>query len=124
MNYETAIELVKQRMREIEKSPEEYHFDVVHVVGTPQERTAGRIRVKAFNQYYFLINFETYFGFEIISDTGYFNSFDFTNNTILEFTGAITIQKLDPTMPWSISSEDPGVLSPTHPVVFIKASIF
>ena len=124
MDYIAAIELVKQRMREIGKSPEEYHFDVVHVVGTPQERIAGRIRVKAFNQYYYLINFENYFGFEIISDAGYFNSFDFTNNTILEFTGAIIIQKLSPDAIWSISSEDPGVPSSTHPVIFIKASIF
>lgn len=123
MDYIAAIELVKQRMREIGKTPEEYHFDVVHVVGTLAERTAGRIRVKAYNQYYYLINFEKYYGLEIISDTGYFNSFDFTNNTILEFTGQITIQKLDRATPWSIFDEF-GRDAGTRPVVFIKASIF
>lgn len=124
MDYIAAIELAKQRMREIGKCPEDYHFEVVHVVGTAEERSAGRIRLKAFNQYYWLINFENYSGLEIISDTGYFNSFDFTNNTILEFTGAIIIQKLNPALPWSIIAEDTDIAQPTHPVIFIKASIF
>lgn len=123
MDYIAAIELVKQRMREIGKAPEEYHFDVVHVVGTTEERSKGRIKVKAFNQYYYLINFEKYYGLEIISDTGYFNALDYTNNTILEFTGDITIQKLNLALPWSIYDDFTHDLT-THPVVFVKASIF
>lgn len=123
MDYIAAIELAKQRMREIGKSPEEYHFEVVHVVGTTEERSKGRIRLHAFNQYYWLINFEKYYGLEIISDTGYFNSLDHTNNTILEYTGEIIIQKLNPALPWSIYDESTHDLT-THPVVFIKASIF
>jgi hypothetical protein len=123
MDYITGIELVKQRMREIGKSPEEYHFEVAHVVGTTEERSKGRIRLNAFNQYYYLINFEKYYGLEIISDTGYFNSFDLTSNTILEYTGDIIIQKLNPALPWSIADES-GHDATMHPVIFIKATIF
>ncbi|HWY11793.1 MAG TPA: hypothetical protein VN026_10735 [Bacteroidia bacterium] len=122
MNYEAGIELAHQRMREIGKKSEEYHIEVVTVVGTSAERAAGRIQVKAYNQYYYLINFENYYGLEILSDTGYFNSFDFTNNTILEFTGSIIIQKLSPAAIWSISADDGS--NQNHPVVFIKATIF
>ena len=69
------------------------------------------------------MNYDKYFGLEILSDTGYFNSQDFTNNTILEFTGSIIIQKLDPAGAWSIA-DDSGADTGMRPVVFIKASIF
>lgn len=123
MDYIAAIELAKQRMREIGKCPEEYHFEVVHVVGTTEEISKGKIRIKAYNQYYWLIDFEKYYGLEIVSDTGYFNSLDFTNNTILEYTGEIIIQKIDPMQPWSIMDET-GRVAGMHPIIFIKASIF
>lgn len=121
----TAIQLAHQRMREIGKTPEEYHLEVVEVVGTNAERAAGKIQFKAYNQYYYLFNTNGYYGLEIISDSGYWNSFDFTNNTIVEFTGHIIIQKLDPTGLWSIANDDGSGLPPkTQPVEFIRATIF
>lgn len=123
MDYTAAIELAKQRMREIGKTPDEYHLEVTHVVGSVGERSKGRINVYAYNHYYYLVNYDKYFGLEILSDTGYFNSQDFTNNTILEFTGSIIIQKLDPAGAWSIA-DDSGLDTGMRPVVFIKASIF
>lgn len=125
MNDITAIQLAHQRMSEIGKKPEEYHVEVIEVVGTQAERSAGRIQLKAYNQYYYLFNTYNYYGFEIISDSGYWNSFDFTNNTIVEFTGLIIIKKLDPTALWSISNDDgSGLPVQTRPVEFVKVTIF
>lgn len=125
MNDITAIQLAHQRMSEIGKKPEEYHVEVIGVVGTYAERVAGRIYIKAYNQYYYLINWYNYYGLEIISDTGFWNSFDFTNNTIEEFTGQIIIQKLSPDVLWSISNDDGSGLPPqTRPVEFVRVTIF
>lgn len=126
MNDITAIQLAHQRMSEIGKKPDEYHVEVVEVVGTYPERVAGKIQLKAYNQYYYLFNTYGYYGFEIISDSGYWNSFDYTNNTIVEFTGHIIIQKLAPDVIWSISMDDGSGLPPTQnrPVEFVKVTIF
>jgi hypothetical protein len=93
MNYETAIVLAHQRMREIGKCADEYHIEPVCIVGKDLERKNGEIILKAYNEYYYLVNYEVYFGFVIISDTGYFNADDYTENTIQEFTGLIRIIK-------------------------------
>jgi hypothetical protein len=125
MNDITAIQLAHQRMSEIGKKPEEYHLEVVEVVGTYAERVAGKIQFKAYNQYYYLFNTYGYYGLEIISDSGYWNSFDYTNNTIVEFTGAIIIQKINPAQPWSISNDEGGdIPTQNRPVEFVKVTIF
>lgn len=91
MNYETAIELVHQRMSEIGKCRSEYHLEPVTIVGTKAQQKAGEIVIKAYNEYYYLVNYQLYYGFEIISDSGYFNADDYTQNTYQEFTGLIRI---------------------------------
>lgn len=117
MNYEAAISLARQRMREIGKQPGEYHYEVVFVVGTAEERAAGLIQLNAFNQYYYLINWEWYYGFEICSDGNYFNLSDFTQNTLEEFTGVISIKKNQAY--WSIAEGEYQ-----FPVQFLRVSIF
>lgn len=101
MNYETAIELAHQRMREIGKSREDYHIEPVCIVGTELERRNGEIILKAYNEYYYLVNYEKYIGFIILSDTGFFNADDYTENTYQEFTGLIRI--LQKNKSWNVA---------------------
>ncbi len=122
MNYETAIELAKQRMREIGKTPDEYHIESVSVVGTHQERADKHIIIKAYNEYYYLVNYQSCFGFVIISDTGTFNTDDFTDNNPQEFSGMIQLIQFGGTN-WSISTVDPAGIEIQRPVEFIKAVI-
>jgi hypothetical protein len=91
MDYETAIQLAHQRMREIGKSRQDYHIEPVCIIGTALERIKGEIRLKAYNEYYYLVNYEKYTGFMILSDSGFFNADDYTENTYQEFTGLIRI---------------------------------
>lgn len=109
MNYETAIELAHQRMREIGKCPHEYHIEPVSIVGKLLEQRKGEIVLKAYNEYYYLVNYENYYGFVIISDTGYFNADDYTENTIQEFTGLIRI--IQKGKSWNVNS-NPTVAVP------------
>lgn len=110
MNYEAAIELAKQRMREIGKGPCEYHIDVLSIIGDNDERKAGLIQFKAYNEYLYLIDYRNYFGLTIISDSAVFNSDDYTYNTKLqEHTGGIRIIKSGKT--WSIE----GLATETDP---------
>lgn len=102
MNYETAIVLAHQRMREIGKCINEYHIEPVSIVGKLLEQRKGEIVLKAYNEYYYLVNYEIYYGFVIMSDTGYFNADDYTENTIQEFTGLIRIIQKGKT--WNINS--------------------
>lgn len=104
MNYEAAITLAEQRMREIGKSPGDYHFSPIVITGTQEELNKGEIEIKGYNEYFYLINYEKYSGFEIISDTGYFNADDYTNNTVQEFTGMIHIKLAGITQQQSASS--------------------
>lgn len=110
MNYETAIVLAHQRMREIGKCIHEYHIEPVSIVGKELERRQGEIILKAYNEYYYLVNYEIYFGFVIISDTGYFNADDYTENTIQEFTGLIRIIQKNKT--WNVNSPNNAILAP------------
>jgi len=123
MDYKAAIEIAKQRMREIGKSPDDYHLEFVAVIGTAAERTAKLIQLKAFNQYYYLVDYHKYKGLYIFSDSGYFNSDDATNNTIQEFTGAVQIGQI-PTKTWSIEVVDGYGAATLTPIDFIIATIF
>ena len=102
MNYETAITLAHQRMREIGKTIADYHIEPVTIVGTALERSNGEIVIKAYNEYYYLVNYEKYFGFIILSDSSFFNADDYSENTYQEFTGRIRILKKGKT--WNLSN--------------------
>jgi len=116
MNYETAIELARQRMREIGKQPDEYHIEPVCIIGNKVEQRTGEIVIKAYNEYYYLVNYENYFGFTILSDTGYFNADDYTENTIQEFTGLIRIQII------TVPSEGEAQIIPIKVIDFVKVT--
>ena len=120
MDWYTAIEFAKQRMKEIGKRTGDYHIKSVIVVGTLEQRSARRIVIQARNEYYILVNYGKLSGLEILSDTGYFNSDDYTNNTnTQEFTGEIIITQLKGKN-WSIDTKtDTGVLE-QFPINFIK----
>lgn len=121
MDYIAAIELAKQRMRELGKTPEEYHLDTISIMGTTQERLDGRITYKAYNQLLFLVNDSKYFGLSILGDTGYFNSVQFTNNTSQEFTGLIEIERIG--VEWSIEKNN-GFDNVQIPVEFVKITMY
>lgn len=106
MNYEMAIELAHQRMREIGKCRREYHIDVLSIFGTQDERDNGLITYKAYNEYLYLIDYANYAGLIILSDSAYFNADDYTENTKLqEFTGEIKIIRVGT---WSIDGTSGG----------------
>lgn len=125
MNYEAAIAIAKQRMQEIGKTPEQYHMEVALITGSAAERAAKLIRLKGYNQYFYLVDYAKYKGLQINSDTGYFNADDYTNNTNQEFSGAIEISQLAGKT-WSIEEfiGDPatGGEIVLHPIVFIRVT--
>lgn len=125
MNYEAAIELAHQRMREIGKAPEQYHIDVLSIVGTEAERLAGEITFKAYNEYLYLIDYLNYFGFIIFSDSAIFHADDYTfSSKLQEFTGEVKILRL-PEKSWSIDGKGGPVvvLGPMRPVDFVRVVI-
>jgi len=125
MNYETAIELAHQRMREIGKAPGQYHIDVYSTVGTPDERAQGMISFTAYNEYLYLINYERYFGLIILSDSAIFHADDHSFDTkSQEFTGDIKIFRL-PEKSWSIDGTGGSIaiLGPQIPVDFLRVII-
>jgi hypothetical protein len=121
MDYFAAIELAKQSMRELGKSPDEYHLGTVTLMGDANERLAGRITYKAYNQFLFLVNDSKYFGLSIIGDTGYFNSVQFVNNTSQEFTGFIEIERIG--VEWSIEKIT-GFDTVQIPIDFVKVTMY
>jgi hypothetical protein len=121
MDYIAAIEIAKQRMRELGKTAEDYHMDTVSIMGTPSEREAGLIVYKGYNQLLFLVNDNKYFGLSILGDTGYYNSMSFANNTPQEFTGLIEIQRIAPE--WSVENFN-GFDTVQIPVEFVKITMY
>lgn len=117
MNYETAIELAHQRMREIGKCIHEYHIEPVCIVGKDEEIRSKEIILKAYNEYYYLVDYKNYLDFIILSDTGYFNANDYTENTVQEFTGLIRIILIR-----KGGLELPEI-QPFKPIDFIKVTI-
>ncbi len=121
MDYIAAIELARQRMRELGKSADEFHLDTISIMGEQDERAEGKITYKAYNQLLFLVNDHKYFGLSIIGDTGYYNSVRFSNNTSQEFTGLIEIEKI--AVEWSIEKTT-GFNTIQIPVEFIKVTLY
>ncbi len=134
MNWEVAIELAHQRMREIDKKCGEYHIDILPVVGTKEERDNGLISFTAYNEYLYLIDSQNYSGLLILSDTAIYNADDHTHNTKhQEFTGHIQIFKL-PGSEWSITDAQdllimaaavpaPEPVTKLNPVNFLRVVI-
>ena len=117
MNYETAIFLAHQRMREIGKTVDEYHIEPVTIVGKELERKNGEIIINAYNEYYYLVNYENYYGFMITSDTGYFNADNYTENTTQEFTGLIRI--IQRKKYWNVTIPNNLLVPKTHRITVI-----
>lgn len=118
MDYTTGILLAHQRMRELGRTPEQYHFEVVLIVGTGLERLNKVIYLSAYNQIYFLLNDASCKNLYIIGDSGYFNTADFLNGRSLEFTGKIEIGQT--VSPWSIEP----VAGTIVPLEFLKVTLF
>lgn len=138
MDFTTAIHQAHQRMREIGKTYKQYHIEPVTIVGTEIERINGEIILKAYNAFYYLVNYQNYTGLLIFSDSGFFDADDLTQNTIQEFTGLIRIVRKGSTWLPSTGSTPiitiEGGLAPDDgtttrpqaikPIDFIKVSFF
>lgn len=93
MNYEVAIQYAKQRMRELGKSEQEYHFEPVYVLPTEAEEANGFFEINAYNEIYIVVNTERYFGVMVLSDNSAFVSDNAIKNGAPEFTGKIRFFK-------------------------------
>lgn len=138
MDFTTAIHQAHQRMREIGKTYKQYHIEPVTIVGTETQRNNGEITIKAYNAFYYLVNYQNYTGFYILSDTGFFDADDLTQNTIQEFTGLIRIVRKGSTwlprigtVPVDFVEQgvpiDDGTLTEAQtfkPIDFVKVSFF
>lgn len=95
MNYEAAISYAHQRMREIGKQPQEYHFEPVRVYPTDLENVLGYFTVNAYNEVYILVNPQSYFGLFILADNSSFNSDNPKDSGVPEFTGLIRFYRVN-----------------------------
>lgn len=93
MNYEAAILYAHQRMREIGKTPEQYHFEPVRISGTDAEAASGLVTIYAYNEVYILVNPENYYGLLILGDDSGFDSDIASNSGAPEFTGIIFLKR-------------------------------
>lgn len=99
MNYEAAILYVFQRMRELGKTPDQYHFEPVRIVRSNSDLFAGKIVIPAYNELYILINPENYPNLLIISDNTVYNSDSPKIRGVQEFTGLIQLKSLPSSTP-------------------------
>lgn len=91
MNYQAAILYAQQRLREMGKKENEYHFEPVRISPKTIEQTYGAISFTASNELYILINPENYFGFVIYSDSNAYNADDAGASGVAEFSGNLYI---------------------------------
>jgi hypothetical protein len=89
MNLEAAILYAHQRMREIGKQTNEYHFEPVSVFPTDIEYKVGFFTVSAYNEVYILLKPKDYYGIFIIGDNSAYNCDDPRECGVPEFTGMI-----------------------------------
>jgi hypothetical protein len=94
MNQEAAILYVQQRMRELGKTPDQYHWQYKNVMPTPDEMSSGFFEISAYNELYILLKPEQYSGLFILADNSGFNSDDMSQSGVLEFTGMIRFIKI------------------------------
>lgn len=122
MNYEAAILYAHQRMREIGKSIDQYHFEPVRISATQQEKLKGRIDISAYNEIYIIVNPQKYFGVFIVADNSTFNSDEPRESGAPEFTGFIRIIKIGIT--WNLDI-DSSVSNPLPiPLEFLRVVIY
>lgn len=123
MTLEAAILYAQQRMRELGKSTDQYHFAPVMVMGTPIEVLSGYFERSAYNELYILIKPENYYGLFILSDNSAFNSDDASQSGVLEFTGIIRFVKSAAV--WSFAPfSDVGAIVKPIPVEFLRVVIY
>ncbi len=123
MNYEAAISYAHQRMREIGKAPDQYHFEPVRITGTDAEATLGDFTVAAYNELYILIKPENYYGLFILSDNSGFNSDKPGLSGVPEFTGQIRFSRIGAN--WNLDRLDSnGLPLRIVPVEFLRVVIY
>lgn len=122
MNYEAAILYAHQRMRELGKSPEQYHFEPVRISATPNEKLKGRIDISAYNEIYIIVNPQKYYGLFILSDNSSFSSDEPRDSGAPEFTGMIRLIKTGIT--WNLDIDSPESRPIPIPVEFLRVVIY
>lgn len=120
MNYEAAILYAHQRMREIGKSIEQYHFEPVRISATPDEQAKGQINISAYNEIYIIVHPNNYFGLTIISDNSTFDADEARESGAPEFTGAIRINRTG--LKWNL--EPFGTDKKLIPLEFLRVVIY
>lgn len=123
MDYAGAIEFIKQRMREMDVPENRYHYEPVYIV--PENKAIGSnvIEIKAYNEFYYLVNEWDVWGVEIISDTGHFHSAKPEQNTVPEFSGHIIIKEVGAGWQLGKTFVD-GAFTRTAMLVFVRVIIY
>lgn len=125
MNYQAAILYAQQRMREIGKKINQYHFEPVRISPKPTEQTYGSITIVANNELYILIHPENHFGFVIYSDSNAFNADDAGAGGVAEFGGNLYILRTGAT--WSMQNttdSGTGQVIKAKPLEFLRVVIY
>lgn len=122
MNYEAAILYAHQRMREIGKTPEQYHFEPVRISAQSESKTGGHIIINAYNELYILVNPNRYYGLFIIADNSSFSSDEASDSGAPEFTGRIHLKKI--ARIWNLDPEPKDGIVPLIPVEFLRVVIY
>ena len=121
MNYEAAILYAHQRMRELGKCIDQYHFEPVRISATRQEKISGTIKISAYNELYILVNPQNYFGVFISADNSTFNSDEARESGAPEFTGLIRITKIN--AKWNLDLGDSRAITLPVPIEFLRVVI-
>lgn len=125
MNYEAAISYAHQRMREIGKQPQEYHFEPVRIYPTDLENVLGYFTVNAYNEVYILVNPQSYFGLFILADSSSFNSDNPIDSGAPEFTGLIQFYRVNTQWSFNVIGTDAfGSRTQIIPVEFLRIVIY
>jgi len=125
MNHQAAIMYAQQRMREMGKKINEYHFEPIRVSPKAIEQTYGSITIVANNELYILISPENHFGFVIYSDSNAFNADDAGASGVAEFAGNLYILKTGVT--WSLQNTTDSITGQAikaKPLEFLRVVIY
>jgi hypothetical protein len=78
-------------MRELGKTPDQYHFEPVRIVRSYADLFAGKVTIAAYNELYILINPQNYVNLLIVGDNSIYTSDTPIARGVNEFTGLIKI---------------------------------